>query len=101
MLAILACMRRVTVTQLKNELSRFLRLVKQGEIVEVLEHSVPVAQLIGAGSPKTASAGLERLVRDGIVTRARKKPYRAFLKEPPVPCKVDPVNVLIEERGDR
>ena len=69
--------------------------------MEVLEHSVPVAQLIGTASPKATSAVLDRLLRDGIVTRARKKPYRAFLKEPPAPCKVDPVKVLIEERGDR
>ena len=91
-------MRQVSVTELKNKLSQYLRLVKQGETVEILERAVPVARLQridqGAGSPDGV---LDRLLRDGVVTRAQRKARR--LQSPPVPCKGDAVRTLIEERG--
>lgn len=93
---------RVTVTDLKNQLSRYLRLVKQGETIVVLEHSVPIARLqripFGRIDPKE---GLGFLIRDGVVTPASKEPARELVQRPPVPCSEDPVRVLIEQRGDR
>lgn len=95
-------MRQVSVTELKNKLSQYLRLVKRGETVEVLERSVPIARIYAVDdSLVEGDAHLQRLLRDGIVTPARNKATRSFLKTPPVPCKVDPVRVLLEERGDR
>jgi prevent-host-death family protein len=93
-------MRQVSVTELKNRLSQYLRLVRRGETIEVLERSVPVARLSGIGEDHaTGDGGLERLLRDGIVTRARRKAGKSWLKEPPVPCRGDVVRTLIEERG--
>lgn len=93
-------MRQVSVTDLKNKLSQYLRLVQKGEIVEILDRSVPIARLEGIGQEAlSGDAQLERLLRDGIVTRAKRKPSTSRLKNPPVPCRVDPVKVLIEERG--
>ncbi len=40
-------MRRIPVSELKNRLSEFLRLVKRGETIEVFEHSVPIARIEG------------------------------------------------------
>lgn len=64
-------MRRITVTELRGKLSEYLRLVKRGETIEVLERSVPIAR-IHPVDPSAIPAGshLERLVRDGIVTPA-------------------------------
>jgi prevent-host-death family protein len=95
-------MKRVSVTELKNQLSRYLRLVKRGETVEVMERSVPVARL-QAVAPASIDhdAHMRRLVRDGLIIPARKGPYLDFLKRPPVPCSVDAVQILIEQRGDR
>ena len=102
MKASLAHMKRVTVTELKNKLSQYLRLVKRGETIEVLEHSVPIARLQGMGAGVAGGDKiLSRLVRDGVVSRARKKARKEFLKEPAVACAVDPVKIIIEERGDR
>jgi len=69
--------RQVGVRELKNSLSRYLRLVKQGETVEVVERSVPVARIHGVQG-RTAGADdlLERLTRDGLITRARRAPDR-------------------------
>lgn len=93
-------MKRVSVTELKNQLSRYLRLVKRGETIEIMERSVPVARVYAV--PPAAidhDAHMQRLIRDGIVTPAKRKPSLDFLKYPPVPCSVDAVQVLIEQRG--
>lgn len=95
-------MRRVSVTELKNSLSRYLRLVKQGETVEVVERSVPIARLHGVRGQAPGDADLlERLSRDGLVTRARRTPDRSLLRRRPTASKLDPVEVLGEERSGR
>jgi antitoxin (DNA-binding transcriptional repressor) of toxin-antitoxin stability system len=96
-------MKRVSVTDLKNGLSRVLRLVKRGETVEILERSVPIARIESVGGRSTDDESrLQRLIRDGVVSPA-KVPVDPdiVLKFKPIPCKVDVVKVLIEERGDR
>jgi prevent-host-death family protein len=93
-------MRQVSVTELKNKLSQYLRLVKTGETIEVLERNVPIARLEGIGDEGApGDAALERLIREGIVTRARRKPAKGGLRTPPIPCTGDVVRTLIEERG--
>lgn len=93
-------MRQVSVTDLKNKLSQYLRLVRKGEVIEVLDRSVPVARLEGIGDEaRSGDARLGQLLRDGIVTRAKRKPPRGGLKNLPVPCRGDAVKALIEERG--
>jgi prevent-host-death family protein len=93
---------KATVTDLKNRLSHYLRLVKQGESIEVHDRSVPIARIQGIPPPSGRDrAQLERLLNDGVVSPAARKPVRGFLENPPVECRTDPVKVLIEERGDR
>src|ERR1041385_3665632 len=129
--AILARMKRVSVTDLKNKLSHYLRLVKRGETLEVIERSSPTPGSEGApGKPRPPGKGggppggdrppvpiariegvsgkapskddlLERLIRDGIVNRGKRIDPKIILDFKPVPCKEDPVKVLIEMRGDR
>jgi len=89
-------MQRVPVTELKNKLSEYLRLVKQGETIEILEHSVPIARILAIR--ESAGNGLERLIRDGIVTAASEKPAAL---EKPLPCTGDVAAAVVEERGDR
>lgn len=97
----IACMIRVSITELKNKLSSYLRLVREGEIVEIMDRSVPIARIESIKSTSSDDAVRDRLVRDGIVAPARVKPKRALLETPPVPCQGDAVRALIEERGDR
>lgn len=92
-------MKKVSVSELKNRLSQYLRLVKSGETIEVLEHSVPIAHL--SGLPKTLEsedAYLERLVREGIVTPAQHRSGPRRPLKPPIPCPVDIVRLLCEDR---
>lgn len=93
-------MLQVSVTELKNRLSEYLRLVKKGETIEVLEHSIPIARLESTrGYSGGGDRQLEQLVREGVVTRGKRKADRAWLKEPAIPCGGDAVRALIEERG--
>jgi prevent-host-death family protein len=92
-------MKRVSVTDLKNRLSEFLRLVKAGETVEIMERNVPIARIEPLAWRPTGDAQLDRLVRDGIVTPPSKPWDDRLLALPPVPCRGDIVQALIEERG--
>ncbi len=95
-------MKQVSVTELKNQLSRYLRLVKRGETIEILERSVPVARLEGVRGRAAGDEGhLERLRRDGILAPAKRRPRPDLSKEPPVPCRADAVQAVIDARGDR
>ncbi|MCU0727575.1 MAG: type II toxin-antitoxin system Phd/YefM family antitoxin [Planctomycetes bacterium] len=95
-------MRQVSVTTLKSELSRYLRLVKQGETIEVLEHRIPIARLEGIPPGGAADEDeLRRLVRVGLVRAARRAPDLALLDRPPIPCSSDPARAVVDSRGDR
>lgn len=95
-------MRKVGVTELKNRLSHYLRLVKRGEAIEVVERSVPIARIVSlAAEPPEEDAHLARLEREGLLLPAKRRPSLDVLKHPPIPCGADPVQILIEERGDR
>lgn len=98
----LAFMRSVGVTELKNRLSYYLRLVRRGETIEVRDRSIPAAILTGLPVERAASPGLlDRLERDGIITAFRGKPYTDFLRRPAPVCRADAVQALVDERGDR
>jgi prevent-host-death family protein len=94
-------MRQVNVTELKNRLSRYLRLVKRGETLEITERSVPIAVVTGLPAPRGGREVLDRLVRDGVVSPARRPGGPDEIGEPAVPCAGDVVDALIEGRGDR
>ncbi len=95
-------MRRVNVTELKNRLSRYLRLVKQGEVIEVLERSVPIARIEStARRPRRGREDLARLVREGVVASPPESDAGELLRRTPVPCRGDVARVLIEERRRR
>lgn len=96
-------MKQVAVTQLKNRLSEFLRLVKRGETIDVLEHGIPIARLSPlVGKEKRSEDLLDRAIREGIARPGRGRlPADFFDKHPPIPCNVDAVQMVIESRGDR
>jgi prevent-host-death family protein len=94
-------MKKVRVTVLKNKLSHYLRLVKKGETIEVVDRSIPIARLTAIPAEEIdRGPELDRLIKEGIVTPGA-RPSLELLKHPPVPCKVDAVQVLVEERRRR
>lgn len=63
---------QVSVRDLKNNLSKYMRLVRQGEPVVVTTHRTPVARLLPI--PEIEKAGLRRLLQLDWIHWSGKKP---------------------------
>jgi prevent-host-death family protein len=95
-------MRDVSVTELKNKLSEYLRLVKQGEIIQVLERSTPIALIQAVRlDPREDDSLINRLIREGVVTPARRRSGKDIVDKPLIPCDGNAVQAVIDGRGDR
>ena len=86
-------MRTVTIADLKNNLSRYLREVRGGQEVTVLSRDIPVARLV----PAEPSRGLQdvRPPMPGGPTLAE------VPMPPPLDLDGDIVTILRVERGER
>ncbi len=90
-------MKQATVSNLKNQLSHYLRFVKRGEAVRVLDRGVPVAEILPL-SRKTAAPNdrLHVLEGKGVIRRGDPVRLRRF-----VPVGIGNTGVLeslLEER---
>ncbi len=88
--------RTVGVAELRQNLSRYLRRVEDGERLLVTDRNRPVAEL---GPPPSTGEALDRLIAEGRVTR----PMRRGLP-PPLRMDGDPhalSRALDEIRGER
>ncbi len=63
-------MTTVGVAELRQNLSRYLRLVANGERLVVTERNRPVAEL---GPPPSTGAALDRLIAEGRVSRPARR----------------------------
>src|SRR5262249_34918465 len=73
-------MKKATVSDLKNQISRYLDYVKRGETVLVLDRSVPVAELKPI-TGKSSSGKLVALERKGLIRLGSGKIPEKFFKE--------------------
>lgn len=84
-------MRRVGIADLKAHLSGYLRTVKKGETLLVVERGTPVARMVPVGD-----------LRGGVVTRPPTRDLasvKQMLKRlPPLELPVDSVAILLEDR---
>ncbi len=91
-------MKTAAVTDLKNRLSHYLRLVARGETVTVLDRGKPVAQLTPPGS---ASDELQRLAQAGIARLPLRRPPRDLWTRALPRSSASVSDALREERDDR
>jgi len=94
--ATLMYMTMVGVAELRQNLSKYLRLVARGERLVVTDRNKPVAEL---GPPPSTGAALDRLIAEGRLAR----PSRPALPEP-LQLAGDPLalsRALDEVRGER
>ena len=93
---------QATVSEVKNGLSAFLRRVRTGESVLVLDRKTPVACIVPVshlrGSRKS-EARLARLEAAGIVARERPGSPLEVLGQPLTPH-ANVLDALLEERRD-
>ncbi|MBI2343744.1 MAG: type II toxin-antitoxin system prevent-host-death family antitoxin [Deltaproteobacteria bacterium] len=72
-------MKKVSIAELKNRLSQYLRYVKAGEPVVIMERNQPVAHMIPIPPPgKNPDERLSRLEARGIVRRGRSARLRGY-----------------------
>jgi len=97
-------MKRVSITEAKNNLSALIDSLKGGSPVLIVDRGRPVARLetVTGAQAGEHDARLARLLREGLVRPRRKAPARAiFSSQPP---RADPpasiLDVLVEERRD-
>ncbi|MBV9612496.1 MAG: type II toxin-antitoxin system prevent-host-death family antitoxin [Acidobacteriaceae bacterium] len=82
-------MRQVGIAELKSRLSEYLRAVRRGETISVLDRETPVAQIVPVGQ-KSA-------LRIRKPAPGTPPPNRVQLPKP-VALKLDIVELLMEER---
>ena len=102
-MAIIAIMKKASITEAKNNLSALIDTVKGGSPVLIVDRGRPVAGLEPvAGIRSGDDSRLARLVRDGIVRLARGVvPKTLFVTRPPRVRKgASGVRALLDERQD-
>jgi antitoxin (DNA-binding transcriptional repressor) of toxin-antitoxin stability system len=90
-------MKQAKVSDLKNQLSRYLDYVRNGETVLVLDRKIPVAELRPV-SEKISSGRIAALERKGIIRRGRGQFSAKFLKSLPAGKPAGVVAALLDER---
>ena len=83
--------RQVGVAELKNNLSKNLRLVESGEVIEVTDHDRPIARLV----PIESKTRLQLRPPLRPFSEIRDKVY------PRLDLGFDPVEMLLEDRRKR
>ena len=97
-------MKEAKISEVKNQLSRYLALVKRGEVVRILDRDVPVAQIVPIDRPVRAPAGQEALAaleRKGLVRRGTGRIPRTLLERNPPGRPAGVLAALLEERERR
>ena len=88
-------------SELKAHLSRYLREVRRGGEVQVLDRGRPVARLTGLGTHgDTFDVHREHLIRAGTLRPGTGDPT-TVLDSPPIDAEAHVSEAIIEDRTDR
>ncbi len=91
-------MTSVSISDLEENLSRYIREVRDGGEVEVLDRGNPVARITPPA--KVEQSALDALVREGVLTQGRGC-ARKVLERPPMELPFSLLETLLEERGSQ
>ena len=97
-------MKRASISEVKNSLSRYVDLARAGETVVITDRGRPVAQLVSTANSRSASVEERReaLEAEGVLLRSTARPGKDFLKGlPPLPqSRGDVLEALLNERAE-
>ena len=92
-------MERVTISQLKNSLSAYLKKVHAAQSVLILDRNEPVAMLEPVNNHTSPDARLVRLEQAGLIKRSKTgRPLEVLRGYKPIKSKASVVDALLEER---
>ena len=94
-------MKSVSISDLKANLSRYIRAVRRGDEVQVVDRGVPVARLVPLARTRANDADrLARLVRSGVLRIGTADPV-GVLDEPPLRIDGSASDALAADRRAR
>jgi antitoxin (DNA-binding transcriptional repressor) of toxin-antitoxin stability system len=93
-------MKKATISELKNQLSRFLAYVRRGGTVQVYDRDTPIAWLVASRPLHSGDVAAELLAleRNGIIRRAAEALPEDFLDRKLPVAKAAVVDALLDER---
>lgn len=95
-------MHTASITELKARLSEYLREIKRGGEVQVLERGVPIARLVGIDSADLATSDAAAQRRARLIASGVLRPGSGKLQpKPPIATTLDLSVALDQDRGDR
>lgn len=101
----MARMKEAKITEVKNQLSRYLDLVRQGETIRILDRNTPIAHIVPIGDAGTeqdaGDAPLAEMERKGLVRRGSRKLDEEILRALPSGKVTGAVDALLEDRDRR
>jgi prevent-host-death family protein len=93
-------MKTVSVTELKEQLSKYLRRVRRGDEIQIVSHGRPVARLLGIRGIDDDDRAAE-LAAAGVLRLGSRETSQILDMSPLALPGVDLTGALSEERGDR
>jgi len=93
-------MEKATISEIKNRLSAYLKKVKAGQSILILDRDQPVARLVRVEREQHPDDRLTRLERAGLVRRATQPVPIKALKSPAPKAKSGVLQALLEERRE-
>ena len=91
-------MKDASVSELKNQISRYLDYVRHGETILVVDRNTPVAELKPI-TERSSSSRLIALERKGIIRRGTSKIQRRFFNAKPGGKDAGILDALLDERN--
>jgi antitoxin (DNA-binding transcriptional repressor) of toxin-antitoxin stability system len=93
-------MEKATISEIKNRLSAYLRRVRAGQVVLIMDRNRPVARLERVSGNGPGDDRLSRLEQTGLVRRSRRTLRVEQLAEPAPKPKKSVLAALIEDRRE-
>jgi len=93
-------MEKVTISELKNRLSAYLKKVRAGQSVLILDRDLPVARLERVEGSARGDDRLTRLERAGLLRRSRHAPRVKELRAPAPKSARSVTQALLDERRE-
>jgi prevent-host-death family protein len=92
-------MSAASVTELKAHLSKYLRMVRRGSEVQILERGVPIARIVGIRGASADRGRVARLTKAGVLRRGHGD--LSWLLDEPKLRGADTLEALEADREDR
>lgn len=91
-------MQKVTISTLKNRLSAYLKKVRAGQTILILDRDKPIARIERVGDGSLPDDRLAELERAGLLKRASRPVSIEMLRAPAPVSGESVVDALLEER---